>query len=32
MIFRIDVALALLVGFFALSLPRGLGVRGQMRK
>lgn len=31
-IFRIDVVLAVLVGLYALSLPSGLGVRGQMRK
>jgi EmrB/QacA subfamily drug resistance transporter len=31
-IFRIDVVLAVLVGMYALALPSGLGVRGQMRK
>ena len=31
-IFEIDIALAVLTGIWALGLPRGLGVRGQMRR
>ena len=31
-IFEINVVLAVLTGIWALGLPRGLGVRGQMRK
>src|SRR6185312_6615171 len=31
-IFEINIALAVLTGIWALGLPRGLGVRGQMRK
>ena len=32
LIFEINIALAVLTGLWALCLPRGLGVRGQMRK